>query len=111
MNSHIATAIAGLTASIADALLAGRDTRELRRQMSEIEQRQRREAAEAAAAERQAREAEEAQEQVRQEAAVAAVVREIEGRVRERVAGLEAPAAPVVRRTPAGIHIAEEIEE
>ncbi len=95
------------------ALLEGRPTVELRCEMARLEQDQRREATERDAAERQARAAAEAEELVRQEAAVAALVRGIEGRVRERVAGLDAPAAPALRRTPVGIHIAraEEIDE
>ncbi len=111
-GADIATAIAALASRVTEALLEGRPTADLRREMARLEQEQRREAAEAAAAERQAREAAEAEEQARQEAAVAALVREIDKRVRERVAGLEAPAAPVIRRTPTGIHgaAAEEIE-
>jgi hypothetical protein len=105
MNASITAAIVSLANQISAALLAGHDTRALRAEMSALERRQRREAAEAAAAE--------VEERARQEAAVAALVRGIEGRVRERVAGLEAPAAPALRRTPVGIHIAraEEIDE
>ncbi len=110
MNANITRAIAALASRVTEALLEGRPTADLRREMARLEQEQRREAAAAA---RQAREAAEAEEQARQEAAVAALVREIEDRVRERVAGLKAPAAPVVRRTSTGIHIAraEETDE
>jgi hypothetical protein len=111
MNGHIATAIAAVAASITDALLDGRPTAELRRELATLEQRQRREAADAAAAERQARAAADAEEQARQEAAVAALVREIEGRVRARLAGLEAPAAPNIRRTPQGVHFIAEVTD
>ena len=85
-GASISGAIAALADQINAALLAGHDTRELRHELSALEQRQRREAA-------------------------AALARDIENRVRERVAGLEAPAAPKVRRTPVGIHVAEENNE
>ena len=98
MNGHIATAIAAVAASITDALLEGRPTAELRRELATLEQRQRREAADAAAAERQA-------------AATAALVAGIEERVRARVAGLEAPAAPNIRRTPQGVHFIAEVTD
>ncbi len=93
------------------ALLAGHDTRELRQELSRLELAHRREIAEREAAEREARAAAETAEQERQAAEAAALVAGIEERLRERVAGLEAPAAPVIRRTPTGIHLEEAIEE
>ena len=110
-GSHIGAAAAAIAERIRAALLAGHDTRELREELSRLELAHRREIAEREAAEREARAAAETAEQERQAAATAALVAAIEGRVRARVAGLEAPAAPNIRRTPQGIHIAEGIEE
>ncbi len=110
-GTNIAGVLAALASQISDALLAGHSTAELRAEMSALEQRQRREAAEREAAERQARAAAEAEEQARQEAATAALVAGIEERVRARVAGLEAPAAPLIRRTPQGVHFIAEVTD
>jgi membrane protein involved in colicin uptake len=113
-GNSIAGAIASLASRIDGALLAGHDTRELRAELARLEQERRREAAEAAAAEREAREAAEAEERARQEAEVAALVAAAEARVRERIAALQPPDAPNVRRSPAGVYIpdtaAEEID-
>jgi uncharacterized membrane protein YccC len=110
-GANIASAIASVAASITDALLAGRPTAELRRELAALEQRQRSEAAEAAAAEREARAVTEAEEQARQQAAVAGLVAEAEARVRQRLSALEPPVAPKIRRSPAGISIADTIGE
>ena len=93
------------------ALLAGHDTRGLRAELSRLELAHRREIAEREAAEREARAAAETAEQERQAAATAELVAAIEGRVRARVAGLEAPAAPNIRRTPQGVHFIAEVTD
>ncbi len=110
-GSHIGAAAAAIAERIRAALLAGHDTRELRQELSRLELAHRREIAEREAAEREARAAAETAEQERQAAEAAALVAGIEERIRARVAGLEAPAAPAIRRTPTGIHIAEVTDE
>ena len=110
----IAAALATAGEMLRRALIAGTPTATIHARIAELEAAKRREDSErAAAAEREARAAAETAEQERQAAEAAALVAAIERRVRARVAGLEAPAAPVVRRTPSGIHVAavEEIEE
>ena len=104
-GNGMAGAIAALAASINDALVDGRPTAEMRQELARLEQQQRREAAEAAQAERDRRAAAEAEEQARVEAAAAALVVEAEARLASRMATLAVPPAPVVRRTPQGIHI------
>ena len=104
----IAGAIAAVTASIADALLDGRPTAELRRELAMLEQRQRREAAAAAAAERQARAAAEAEEEAAIHASAAELVAAAEDRLRRLLAPLELPASPVIRRTPTGLQLIED---
>ncbi len=110
-DSSTSAAMAALASQIAAALLAGQPTAELRRELSELELAHRREIAAAAAAEREARAAAETAEQERQAPEAAALVAAIEERVRARVAGLEAPAAPAICRTPTGIHNAEVNDE
>lgn len=94
MTANIA-AIAVLAGRITDALVSGRPTAELRRELATLETTQRRELATVAAKERARRTEAEAAEKEAQQVAADALVAEAEARLRERLSTLEPPAAPV----------------
>ncbi len=98
----MAADIASVTESINDALVNGRPTTELRRELARLEREQRTAATEAAAAERARRAEQEAAEEAEIHARATEVLDEIKRRIAERMAPLALSSASTVRRYPNG---------
>ena len=101
-GSNIAAAIASIAESIEAALVAGRPTAGLRRELATLEQWQRTEAAEAAAAERARRAEQEEQERAGIHVRASALLDEVRSRIASKMAPLALPPAISVRRYPDG---------
>jgi flagellar biosynthesis/type III secretory pathway protein FliH len=101
-GSNIAAALALLGQQLESALVGGHDTREIRRQMSELSQRERSAAAKAEAQERALRAAAEAEEQAEINGRATALLDEIKARIAETLAPLALDTAQTIRRYPDG---------
>jgi beta-phosphoglucomutase-like phosphatase (HAD superfamily) len=99
---NISGALVALAGQLESALVGGHDTREIRRQMSELSQRKRSAAAKAEAKERARRAEAEAAEQAEINARATALLNEIKARIAETLAPLALSSARTIRRYPDG---------
>ncbi len=102
MNANIPAALAALGQQLEAALVGGHDTREIRRQMSELAREERAAVAKAEAQERARRAEAEAAEQDAINAKATALLDEVKARIASRTAPLALSSAQTIRRYPDG---------